>query len=453
MKKPRPLTHLLTRSLALAGLVSAMSPLAWSLDLAKAYELALAHDAQVRVARAAAAAGRERLPQARAQLLPSVTAQSTRARNNLDTTAPDFFGNESTSNSRYRSEGDVLSLRQPLFRPALWAQLRQAGHQVADAEAVLVVETQNVAARVAQLYFQALLSQDQLNVVLQQKAAYAAQAEAARRSLAAGVGTRTDVDEARARLDLATAQELELRQGVEAAQRELSLMINQPATPLAAIDPRKLVLAPPVPESADAWLQRAEDASPEMRVYRARLDAAREEVNKARLGHSPTLDATAQISRSVSENITRINTTYEQKQISLQLTIPIFQGGFVNSQVREALARQEQAENQLEAGRRDLNVRVLREYRGVSEGVLRVRALEQAVRSGEELVNSNKRSFDAGVRTRVDILNAEQQLAGARRDLAQARYQYLVARIRLAALAGQPAGEVIAEVNAALINP
>lgn len=451
--KPRLLTHLLTRSLALAGLVSALTPAAWSLDLAKAYELALAQDAQVRAARAAAAAGRERLPQARSQLLPSVTAQSTRAKNNLDTTAPDFLGNPSTSNSRYRSEGDVLSLRQPLFRPALWAQYRQAGYQVADAEAVLVVETQNVASRVAQLYFQALLAQDQLNVVLQQKAAYTVQAEAARRALAAGVGTRTDVDEAHARLDLATAQELELRQGVEAAQRELSLTINEPVKALASLDARKLVLAPPMPESADAWLQRAEDSSPEMRVLRARLDAAREEVNKARMGHAPTLDATAQISRSVSENITRINSTYEQKQIALQLTIPIFQGGYVNSQVREALARQEQAENQLEAGRRDLNVRVLREYRGVTEGVLRVKALEQAVRSGEELVTSNKRSFEAGVRTRVDILNAEQQLAGARRDLAQARYQYLVAKVRLAALAGQEASDVIAEVNGALVTP
>lgn len=451
--KPRLPSRLLARLLAAAGLATALVPAAWSLDLATAYELALSHDAQVRAARAAADAGRERLPQARAQLLPSVSAQISRARNTLETTAPDLFGNAATTSSRYRSEGDVLSLRQPIIRPALWAQYRQAGFAVADAEAVLAVEMQNLATRVAQLYFQALLSQDQLDAVREQQKAYAGQLEAARRGLAAGVGTRTDVDEAKARLDLTQAQELELRQGVEAARRELSLMINQPVQALAVVDPRKLALAPPSPDSMDAWLQRAEASSPELRALRARFDAAREEVSKAKSGHAPTLDATVQISRSTSENITRINTTYEQRQVGVQLTIPLFQGGYVNSQVREALARQEQAESQLEAGRRDLNIRVLREYRGVSEGVLRVQALEQAVRSGLELVNSNKRSFEAGVRTRVDILNAEQQLAVARRDLAQARYVYLASRVRLAALSGQGAQQVIGEVSGALRAP
>lgn len=443
----------LIRAMTAAGLVTTLSQTAWSLDLSQAYELAVKQDAQVRAARAAADIGRERLPQARAQLLPSVSLQSSRAHNSLDTTAPDTLGRPATSSSRYRSEGDVLSLRQPIVRPALWAQYRQAGYAVADAEAVLDVETQNLATRVAQLYFQALLSQDQLDVVLKQKEAYTTQLDAARRSLAAGVGIRTDVDDARARLDLAIAQELELRQGVESSRRELSLMLNDPVASLAAVDAARLVLAPPTPNSMDHWLQRAEDSSPELRALRARLEGAREEVSKARSGHSPTLDLSAQVSRSVSENITRINSTYEQKQVMLQLTIPLYQGGYVNSQVREALARQEQAENQLEAGRRDLSVRVLREFRGVSEGVLKVQALEQAVRSGEELVTSNKRSFDAGVRTRVDILNAEQQLATARRDRAQARYQYLMSKVRLAALVGQGAEDMISEVNAALSKP
>ena len=436
-------------ALALALAAAIASP-AWSLDLARAYALAVEQDAQIRAARAAADAGRERLPQARAQLLPSVSAQAARARNNLETTSPDFLGNAQTTTQDYNSSSQSLSLRQPLIRPGLWAQYRQAGHVVQEAEAQLARDMQELVTRVTQAYLQALLAQDQLAVIRQQKAAYTAQLDAARRSLAAGSGTRTDVDEALARLDMARAQELEANQGLDLARRELQVLVNQPVDALAPVDAARLAVVPPQPDSLEAWTQRAEEASAEMRVLRARLAAAREEVAKAQSGHLPTLDATAQLSRSTSENLSRINTTYSQRQIGLQLNIPLYQGGYVNSQVREALASQERAENVLEAQRRDLGVRVHREYRGMTEGVLRVRALEQAVRSATELVTSSKRSFEAGVRTRLDILNAEQQLAVAQRDLAQARYVYLASKARLLALAGQPGEAVVAEISAAL---
>lgn len=437
------------RLLAVAGLVAAALP-AWSLDLAKAHELALARDAQVAAARAAAAAGRERLPQARAQLLPTLNASVSRARNDLDTTAPNFLGESQTTNSTYNSANNTLSLRQPLFRPQLWAQYRQARFQVEDTDAQYEVELVNLTNRVTQQYFQALLAQDQLEVVRQQKLAMTTQLDAAQRSLQAGVGTRTDVDDARARLDMTVAQELELTQALDLARRELSLTIGEPAGALAALDPRKLVLAPPEPAGMDAWVERAETASPELRALRARLEASREEVAKAKAGHAPTVDAFVQRSRSESENVTRISSIYDQRQVGVQVNIPLYQGGYVNSQMREAIARRDQVESQLEAARRDLGVRVLREFRGVSEGVLKVRALEQAVRSAEELVTSNQRSFQAGVRTRVDILNAEQQLATARRDLAQARYVYLASKVRLAALAGQDSAAAIADVSKAL---
>ena len=156
------------------------------------------------------------------------------------------------------------------------------------------------------------------------------------------------------------------------------------------------------------------------------------------------------MSRSDSDTVTSVNNRYTNKSLGLQLNIPIFAGGFVNSQVRQALAEQERAREALEALRRDLGVRVHREFRGVTEGVLRVRALEQAVRSTEQVALSNRRSFEAGSRTLVDTLNAEQQKVSAQRDLAQARFVYLISRVRLQALAGGPKTEVIEEVNAAL---
>jgi len=205
-------------------------------------------------------------------------------------------------------------------------------------------------------------------------------------------------------------------------------------------------------EQIDAVLDRVRRRPAYQRARDQLLGAAStaSEVAKAKAGHAPTVDAFVQRSRSESENVTRISSIYDQRQVGVQVNIPLYQGGYVNSQMREAIARRDQVESQLEAARRDLGVRVLREFRGVSEGVLNVRALEQAVRSATELVTSSKRSFEAGVRTRLDILNAEQQLAVAQRDLAQARYVYLASKARLSALAGQPGEAVVAEISAAL---
>ena len=435
------------RALALAVAACCALP-AWSLDLSQAYRLALDNDATIRASRAAAEAGRERLPQARAQFFPNISASFSRSKNDLETTAPDFLGRTSTTDEKYTSANNALTLRQPLFRKQLTAQYRHAQAVVANVEATLEHDQQTLVTRVTQAYFETLLAEEQLVLVGVQKKTYATQVEAAGKSFAAGAGTRTDVDEAQARLDLTVAQELEARQNVELARRRLQVLIDQPVvSQVAPIDVRKLQLAPPQPASVEAWTAEAEAASPEVAALRAQVDAARADVERAEAGHYPTLDAIVQISRSSNDNITRISSQYNQKQIGLQLAVPIFQGGLVNSQVREALALQERARNRLDEVRRDLGVRVHREFRGVTEGVLRVRALEQAVRSSEQLAVSSRRSFEAGVRTRLDILNAEQQAGVARRDLAEARFGYLIARVRLKALAGGLKAENIDEIN------
>lgn len=425
---------------------------AWSLDLLQAYEAALEQDASIRAVRAATDARRERIPQARAQLLPNLSASVSRNRNSLESTTSDFRGNPVTNNLRYSSSSDALTLRQPLFRKFQMADYRQANAQVDDANAILERELQNVAVRVSGAYFEALLTAEQLALVLAQKMAYTTQLDAARKRFGAGAGTRTDIDEAQAALDLNVAQELEARQNVEFTRRQLQTLINRPIDRLASLDAKKLKLIEPAPNRVEDWTERAEASSPEIRSLKAQLEAAGYEVEKAQAGHYPTLDAVAQLSRSDSDTVTSVNNRYTNKSLGLQLNIPIFAGGFVNSQVRQALAEQERAREALEALRRDLGVRVHREFRGVTEGVLRVRALEQAVRSTEQVALSNRRSFEAGSRTLVDTLNAEQQKVSAQRDLAQARFVYLISRVRLQALAGGPKTQVIEEVNASL-NP
>lgn len=438
--------------LALSALLLGLSTTAWSMDLLKAYEAAQQQDATILAARAAAQAGRERLPQARSQLLPNVAASVSRNRNKLVSITPDFLGQEQTTDSDYPSRNQTLTVRQPLFRPYLTAQYRQAKAQVDDADATLAQDEQNLAVRVSGAYFEAMLTHEQLALVLAQRTAYTTQLKAARKLFAAGSGTRTDVDDAQSRLDMNVAQEIEARQNIDYTLRQLEILVNQPIDKLATLDVSKLELLDPQPNRLENWTERAEQNNPQMQSLKAQLEVARQDVDKAKSGHYPTLDAVAQWSRSDSENILNINSRYTNNSVGLQLNIPIFSGGYVNSSVRQALAARERAEQLLEAGRRDLGVRVHKEFRGVTENIPKIRALEQAVRSSDQLVLSSQKSFQAGSRTVVDVLNAEQQRMVVLRDLAQARYMYLISKMRLLALAGDADVEAVAAMNRALQN-
>lgn len=417
-----------------------------TLTLSQAYRAALEQDAVIRGARAAADSRRERLPQAISQLMPNVSATVSRNNNHLLSTTPGLTG-PVEGDQRYTSSNRALTIRQPIFRPYQFADYQQAKAQVADANAQLDKETQNVAVRVAGAYLEGLLAQDQLSLVLAQKKAYSTQLDAAKKRFAGGAGVRTDIDEAQARLDMAIAQELEARQNVEYTRRQLQVMVNMPVDRLATVDEAKLQQAKFQPDRLEDWTGRAELSSPELRSLRAQREAARREIDKARSGHLPTLDAIAQWSISDSDNVTRINSRYDNRSLGLQLNVPLFAGGYVNSQTRQAVAELERSEQALEATRRDLSLRVEKEFRGVTEGVLRISALEQAVRSAEVMVVSNRRSFEGGNRTLVDILNAEEQRVSALRDLANARYNYMISRVRLRALAGEADADAIEEVN------
>lgn len=417
------------------------------LDLARAYRLASENDANIRASRAATEARAERVPQARSQLLPNLSANASTFRNSLVSTVPGFGGVPIVSHLHYNSSSRALTLRQPIYRPFQWADYRQAKAQVEQANAELERDEQSLAVRLTTAYLQLLGAQDQVELVLAQKAAYQTQLEAARKRFAGGAGTRTDIDEAQARYDLAVAQELEARQNLGYMRQQLQSMVVEPVTDVARIDEGRLPLVPPTPDSADQWIERAVATSPEIRALDAQRRAAQLEIDKARAGHLPTLDAVAQRSISDSDNVTSVNTRYDQKAVGLQLSVPLFAGGYVSSQVRQAAAELRRTEEALEALKRDLALRVNKEYRGVSEGVLRVRALEQAVRSAATAVDSSRKSFQAGSRTLVDILNAEGQYASAQRDLFDARYVYLLSRIRLRALAGEADVGVIDEAN------
>ena len=315
---------------------------------------------------------------------------------------------------------------------------------------MLARETQNLGVRVTGIYLEALLSRDQLALVQAQKTFLTTQLDAARKGLAAGTGTRTYVDEVQARLDLNRAQELEAMQQVELSRRQVQALVNRPVGELARLDPARLSLQGPWPVSVDEWVAMAVASSPEVRSLQAQRDASREEMAKARAGHLPTLDLVAQVQRSRSENFNAPQSGYVNGSVGLQLNVPIYQGGYVDSVSRQAQAEYLRAGELIEALRLDLGIRVHKEHRGITEGIVRVQALEVAVRSADVAVDSARKSVIGGTRTVLDVLNAEQQRVQVLRDLAQARYMTLMATVRLEALAGRVDEGLMARVGAAL---
>ena len=421
---------------------------AWALDFKTAYEAALQHDAAILAERAAAQAAQERLPQALSQRRPSLSLSAGQNRNHLESQTANMLGQRSVSERYYDSNNAALQLRQPLYRPAILAQIKQARAQVQDADAVLDVNENDLLERVAQAYFDALLGQVQLDLASAQKTAFAAQLQSAQKGFAAGVGMRTDVDEAQARMDLAHAQVLQAQQALDLARRRLALLLGVPVAQLvqlADLDTQRFAPSAPVPTSAEQWIALAEESSPQLQALRARLRAAQAEVDKAQAGHKPTLDVVATVSRSDSDSVTSINTVYKQKYVGVQLNVPLYSGGYVSSTVRQALAEVQRMQQTLEAAQRDLSNQVYEQFSAMTEGVLRIAALEQAVRSAQQALLSSQKSLQAGARTTVDVLNAEQQLTVAQRDLAQARYGYVLAHLKLQMLAGQ---ERMANVDA-----
>ncbi len=425
---------------------------AGAMDLQQVYRAAREQEPGLAASRATVQATRERLAQAQAQFLPVLSMSASRNDNRLVSTTANFFGNEQTSDSAYRSSNESVTLRQPLLRAGLLAQRNQAQAQIDESEANFIQDEQDLASRVSGAYFEVLLAQEQLALLKTQLEAVKTQLEAAKKAFAGGLGTRTDIDDAQARLDMTQAQMLEGQAQIDYTRRQLQAFLDDPIGDLAKLDATRLEPARMEVGTLESWLDRAQQSSPRLKALAAQVEQARQEVSRSGAGHWPSLDLVGQWTRSVSENVQSVNSRYTNASVGFQLTIPVYSGGYVSATQRQALAALERAEHAQQAGMRDLQLRVQKEYRSVVEGVPRIQAYEQALRSAEQMARSNRMSWKAGSRTVVDVLNAEQQRMMAQRDLTQARLQFLAARVRLMALADASGEVAIAEINP-LLSP
>jgi outer membrane protein len=388
-------------------------------------------DAQYGAARAAAAAGRERLPQARAGLRPSVAFTHVQRRNRDGSTS--YTGGTDS----YDASSTSLILSQPIFRIANQVALEQAELQTELVEIQLAFAEQDLLLRVARAYFDVLQMDDELAVARAQKDAFSQQLAQARRSFEVGTAPITDLNEAQARHDLAVAQEIAVRNDLQLRQRLLERSIGRPMPRLARLKPDA-----PVALMDEATLQSLVDAAPNdsaaVRVGRLAVQVAAKEVARRDAGHQPTLDLVASVGHSTGVGVTpnfEGNST-RQASIGFELNIPLYQGGAVSSRVREAIAERLRAEQELLQTERQARFDAQQSLLGVQSGRALTQALQQAVASSESQVRSSVRGLQVGVRTRLDVLNAEQQLFTARKDLANARYRTLIAALQLRAVAG-----------------
>lgn len=425
-------------------------------DLMQLYDAARQHDAAWLSARAAAAAGREKLPQARALLLPSVTANAGTTYNDTRIVYAESGITPLATDKRlnYNSNGYGATLTQPLFRPQYFSAYSEGKLQKEQADLQLQAAEQDLAVRVAQAYFDVLLAQDTLAFVNAQMGAVQEQWQQAKRSFEIGTATITDANDAEARLDAIKAQEIAARSDLEIKQDALTQITGVPTERLAAL-PDDFTPTLPAPNDLRAWQLRAQNQNPNLEIARRGEKIGKREVTRQRAGHLPTVDIVGNYSNmhagasafAASANDTR-NTS-----IGLQLQLPIFQGGGQQSRVREALANRDKAEQDREQVQRQTELQTRQAFLGVTNGLAQIHALEQALRSSESALKSNRIGFSVGVRTSVDVLNADQQVFNAKRDLAQARYRYVVSRLQLQAISGSLDEAAIAEINRMLSAP
>ena len=407
-------------SLMIAGTLSAgMAGLSRGADLMAVYRDAIAYDAQYASARAALDAGREKLPQGRAGLLPTIGLAANTTWNDVDSTRRTAGATE--VNTKYNNNGWTVSLTQPLFRWQNWVAYTQSELAVAQAEAQFGLARQELIVRAAQAYFDVLLAQDTLATAQAQKVAIAEQLESAKRNFEVGTATITDSHEAQARYDLTSAQEIAADNDLTVKRQVLRSVIGKEPEGLKNLKPG-VQLVRPQPDDIAKWVDMAESASASVQIYQALFEIATREVEKQRAGHYPTLDLVATRGRSSATNSTTLGfgSDANASTIGLQLSIPIFAGGAVMSKDREAVALREKAASDLENARRTAALNARQAYLGVSSGMAQVKAYEAALTSSQSALDSNKLGYEVGVRINIDVLNAQSQLFDTRQKLAKA---------------------------------
>lgn len=441
MKTFRLLTPFMAVGAALALPLQAQS-------LVDLYASARGFDATYQSAKSQYDATLAKAAQARSLILP-VANLALAASRSIQGYTPE---NGPTRDANFGTESATVSASQPLYRPANWASYRQGLKQVDLAQAQLASADQDLIVRVSQSYFDVLASQDSLTFVKAQKAAVAEQLASAKRNFEVGTSTITDTREAQARFDLVIAQEIAAENDLRVRKIALDQLVGQSdAQPQALAQP--LALPALLPNDVNVWVQQSEAQHPGIKQSQIGLEVAQLEIKKAQAGHKPTLDLSA--SYSVINNVDGSSSAVGGSRVNggaigLSFNLPLFAGFSTQNRIRETLALEEKARNDLEGAKRSVAQGTRTAFFGVLSGQGQVKALEAAEASSQSALDANKLGYQVGVRINIDVLNAQSQLFDTKAKLAKARYDVLLGGLKLRQANGTLKADDLESVNALL---
>ncbi len=433
----------LSLALAVAAATTGMAwaeeaPLASKTDLVTVYNEAVKNNADLAAARANYAAIKEVVPQARAGLLPNLSAgaDSMNTDTKVDTRNGDI--DSSRSGLSYRA-----NLSQPLFRADRWYQFQAAKATDQQYALQLSATEQNLILQSAETYFAVLRAQDTLASTKAEEAAFKRQLDQANERFDVGLSDKTDVLEAQAGYDTARANRILAERAVDDAFQALVTLTNREYASIEGIL-HSLPVLEPTPNDAKAWVDTAAQQNLNLQASNYAVNAAEDTLRQNKAGHAPTLDAVAQYQKGDNDNLGFSNTDAlspydgdaEQTSIGLQLNIPIYSGGLTSSQVREAYQRLNQSEQERESLRRKVVENTRNLHRAVNTDVETVQARRQSIISNQSALEATEIGYQVGTRNIVDVLDAQRQLYSSVRNYNDARYDYILNNLRLKQAAG-----------------
>lgn len=426
-------------NLSAAALLLACSTPAPALGILDAYALALEKDPTWLAAIQEKAAGDEDENIGRAGLLPKVSLNYQNAPRNWQKQQypqTTMFGDvsEVTQRRQYHSHSGSVTLTQPLIDYEAYAQYKAGVAQKLMSDERYRGKLLDLAVRTIAAYVDVAYAKDQIALTRAQRDAYEAQLALNDRLVSGGEGTVTDVAETRARYSLADAQLIEARDGLDAARRALEAIIGVPLDALDDVQPLRpgaFRVAPLIPAKFDAWQSLALARNPALAASRHGADAAKYDIERNRAGFMPKVQLYASHSENDSSSDNTVNQKYRTNSVGVQVSMPLYSGGGVAASTRQAAARYGQAMYELDAQAAQTLNELRKQYNLCLSSRAKIAAYELAVKSAATQVTATRQSVLAGQRVNVDVLNAEQLLYGAQRDLAEAKYTYIKSWIAL----------------------
>ncbi len=421
---------------ALAALLFLLPIRTQAFDLLDAYRLAVQNDPTIAGQRQDLVVAVDQVRISRSALLPSLGANSQMGR----TGGPVSYTGLPMVDRTFNAVGWTVQLNIPLVHVQDFEAYRES-HRLADqANAQFSLAEQDLIIRVVQAYFGVLVAQESLAAATAQVRAAEQQRIAAKHRFDTGVGSITDVDEAAAKAAMARYESLSARSDVESKRADLEKILGPfPATPFAALRDDIRISAPD-PAEVDPWVEHARADNPSVMAGEAAVDAAGLEVERARAQRLPTLDLVGSYGRNYSSgnNVNPIDfaTNAMAQTAMLQFNMPIVDGGAMQGKIAQAGARKEKAQAKLDAARRQVAVDASNAFEGVMDGLEQIRALRFALDAGIHALTGNQKGYRVGLRTNLDVLEAQRQRYAAQRDLAKARYETLLQSLKLKAAAG-----------------